>query len=370
MVIFVSNYYNHHQAPLSEVLYRLTGGEYRFIATEPMEEERIQMGWGGEEAPFILQYQGNEAACQQLIDSARIVIHGAAPMELLKKRLKEKKLTILYMERIYKEPCPWYKRPIHAVKFLFRFRCYRKLYLLCASAYTAADFASVGTFLGKAYRWGYFPRMKEYDIDALMKRKSENKKLSILWVGRFLVWKRPDAVIRLAKKLKENGYDFQITLVGRGVLEDQIQEMVSQADLQEQFVMPGTMKPEQVREYMERADIYLFTSDRNEGWGAVLNEAMNSACAVVASREIGAVPYLLKHGENGFIYDTENELYQYVKQLMDNCDLRRALGKKAYKTIVTTWNHDCAAERLLQLCDALQYGDSCNLFSTGPCSKE
>ena len=33
---------------------------------------------------------------------------------------------------------------------------------------------------------------------------------------------------------------------------------------------------------MEQADIYLFTSDRNEGWGAVANEAMNSACAMVA----------------------------------------------------------------------------------------
>ena len=34
---------------------------------------------------------------------------------------------------------------------------------------------------------------------------------------------------------------------------------------------------------MEKADIFLFTSDRREGWGAVANEAMNSACALVVS---------------------------------------------------------------------------------------
>ncbi len=47
--------------------------------------------------------------------------------------------------------------------------------------------------------------------------------------------------------------------------------------------MLGAMSPDKVRAYMERADVFLFTSDFNEGWGAVLNESMNSGCAVVAS---------------------------------------------------------------------------------------
>lgn len=51
------------------------------------------------------------------------------------------------------------------------------------------------------------------------------------------------------------------------------------------------MKASEVRSYMEKADIYLFTSDFNEGWGAVLNESMNSGCAVVASHAIGSVPF-------------------------------------------------------------------------------
>jgi hypothetical protein len=36
------------------------------------------------------------------------------------------------------------------------------------------------------------------------------------------------------------------------------------------------MPPEEVRVHMEQSNIYLFTSDFGEGWGAVLNEAMNS----------------------------------------------------------------------------------------------
>ena len=44
----------------------------------------------------------------------------------------------------------------------------------------------------------------------------------------------------------------------------------------------GALKPADVRKEMERADIFLFTSDYKEGWGAVLNEAMNARCAIVA----------------------------------------------------------------------------------------
>ena len=39
-----------------------------------------------------------------------------------------------------------------------------------------------------------------------------------------------------------------------------------------------------------------------EGWGAVLNEAMNSGCACIASHAIGSAGFLIEHGENGFVY--------------------------------------------------------------------
>ena len=41
-VTFVSNYINHHQIPISNVLFRELGKDYTFIQTEPMEEERIK----------------------------------------------------------------------------------------------------------------------------------------------------------------------------------------------------------------------------------------------------------------------------------------------------------------------------------------
>ena len=121
---------------------------------------------------------------------------------------------------------------------------------------------------------------------------------------------------------------------------------------------------------MEAASIFLFTSDRNEGWGAVLNESMNSGCAVVACDAIGAVPFLMKDGENGLCYHSgnQNELYEKVKYLLENPQVCRKLGENAYDTMITMWNAEVAAERLVRLVECLQKGED-TPFLHGPCSK-
>ena len=123
-------------------------------------------------------------------------------------------------------------------------------------------------------------------------------------------------------------------------LEQELKKMISDYNLENEVHMLGSMKPKQVREYMEQSQIFLFTSDRNEGWGAVLNESMNSACAVVASHEIGSVPFLLKDGENGFIYKDGDE-----------------------------WSAETAAKRFIELAWSILNGNKRpDLFTDGPCS--
>ena len=121
---------------------------------------------------------------------------------------------------------------------------------------------------------------------------------------------------------------------------------------------------------MKKTDIFLFTSDRNEGWGAVLNESMSNACAVVANREIGSVPYLVEDGKNGLVYDRKdkNALYNCVKKLIVNKPLRETLGKNAYDTIKNVWNAEVASKRLMQLINNINKGEG-TPFEWGPCSK-
>ena len=43
-LVFVSNYFNHHQQPLAEAINRINGGDFYFIATTTMRQERRAMG--------------------------------------------------------------------------------------------------------------------------------------------------------------------------------------------------------------------------------------------------------------------------------------------------------------------------------------
>lgn len=371
--VFVSNFYNHHQSELSRTFYKLTNGSYYFIETAPIEEERTKMGWGQKELPDYVKKsyisESNRVECQNMIDTADVVIYGSAPEEMIQNRLTQGKLTFKYSERMYKCGFKWYEQPLRFIKNYCRGWCKKNHYLLCASAYSYADFQKTFNFTDRAFKWGYFPAVKNYNIEELVNDKDA---ALILWTARFIDWKHPEIPVLIAEKLKQAGYHFKLNLIGNGVMESEIAEMIKNKNLEDCVSMLGAMKPEEVRRHMEKSQIFLFTSDFNEGWGAVLNESMNSGCAVVASHAIGSVPYLIDDGENGLIYQNGDidDLYNKVKFLLDNPERCKELGVNAYKTLTSTWNAELAAERFLNLATKLLNNEDVNeLYSDGPCSK-
>lgn len=368
MIVFVSNYYTHHQSSFSEAMYRLTNGEFYFISTEPMTEERLNMGWKIENASFVMDYDSQKEKCQQLIDSADVVIFGSAPESLFQTRLTAGMLTFKYSERVYKKISELCTFPARIPRYYRKWGRFKNFYVLCASAYASSDYALTGTFIGKAYKWGYFPEVKEYDTEKLFAGKRESNTVSLLWAGRLIGWKHPEVAVNLADKLKKSGYSFKLNIIGNGELEQELKNMIAKLGLNDCVCMLGSMTPGQVREHMEKSDIYLATSDRNEGWGAVLNESMNSCCAVVANRKIGSAPYLIEHEKNGFIYKDMKDLLKYVTMLVEAPELRCRLGLAAYNTMIKTWNAEVASERLIRLADELKKNKRCDIYEEGPCS--
>lgn len=372
-VVFVSNYFNHHQKPFCEELYRRFGSDFVFISTSVMREERRKLGYSQDESPdyLLLSYENEKQKNKaiSLIKDADVVIAGAAPNDLLLERIRQGKLLFRYGERPYKVKASLLKRIYHFFHWRQRDLWKKNVYMLCAGGYVARDYASVGMYKNRMYKWGYFPEVKEYSIEQLLANKKRN---TLLWCGRFIDWKHPDDAVLLAKKLKDAGYDFHLNMVGTGVMEEELKAFVAQNDLEEVVHFLGSMPPEEVRSYMEEAGIYLFTSDRQEGWGAVLNESMNSGCAVVASDAIGSVSYLIRHGENGFKYSSGNvdDLFYKVTFLLEKIDEQYTAGVAAYTSILDCWNADVAICRFLKLIDEICEHGSCNVFAEGPCSKE
>ncbi len=376
-LVFLTNFLNHHQKMLSDALYKKTNGDFWFIETKPLVKWRVDMGWENEYSEYVktcyehkIPEHEDTKESISLINGADVIITGSAPESLIKERIKSGKLIFRYAERPLKVKKPLMK----AIRFLISTHIHnprwKKIYMLCASAYTAGDYRKLGAFSKRTYKWGYFPETKYYEsVDALIKDKNKSE---ILWCGRFINWKHAEDSIRVAARLKEAGYSFRLNIVGNGELENELADMIKENALENNVFLLGAMSAAQVREQMERAGIYLFTSDRQEGWGAVLNESMNSACAVVASYEIGAVPFLMKDNENGMVYEACNidMLFEKVKYLLDNPDEQERMGTAAYHTIIDEWNGEVAAERFINLAQHILDGDKYpDLYKSGPCSR-
>ena len=372
-IALVSNIFNHHQKYLSDALYSLTDGQFCFVATKAMTNQLKNLGYQQfSEIPYLInayESEEKEAFAMEQILSADIVIAGSAPSRFIKQYKKSSKPLLMYTERPFKKQD---SLPVHILRFL-KWKLSRletkNTYILCAGAFAYYDYSKYNMFKNKAYKWGYFAQTQEYDISSLIGHK---KKTAILWMGRFLDWKHPDDVLRLAKMLKDAGCSFSIDIGGTGEMESDLKAMAQEMNLSDCVTFLGPIPSDKVRSRMEEAGIYLFTSDRQEGWGVVLNEAMNSGCAVVASHLIGSAPLLIENGKNGLLYHSGDveDLFNKVKLLLEKYDEQERLGKAAYETIVNEWNPAIAAERVFELSKRLVSGEKHpDLNTSGPCGK-
>jgi len=386
---FVSNYINHHQMPVSQELNRLCreqGGSYVFVQTEPMEQERVDMGWGEnldvshpntDWRNFVRSYWEDEEGCQRIIEEADAVIFGGCEDEkYIEARLAAGKPVWRYSEPLYKTGRYKFVSPRGLRKKYHDHTRYRKkrVYLLCAGAYVAGDFRLVGAYGGKRFRYGYFPAFRQQDLERLMagKDQASQGRLRLLWAARMIDWKHPETALQVAAALREQGIDFRLDMIGDGALRQETQRQAKVQGLERQVSFLGYCSPEETRAYMEKAHIFLATSDRQEGWGAVVNEAMNSGCALIAGEGMGAVPYLVRHGENGYRFDHKNprQAAALARKLAEDAALRKGLGSAAYETVRTLWNPQVAARRLYACITAEIAGQELPEYEDGPLSRD
>lgn len=374
-ITFYSNFLTHHQLPFCLEMYKKYGEDFKFVSMEKINQERISLGYKDmdNDYPFVLKaYESKEKyneATKLAVDSD-IVIAGSTPTDdYIKERLKQDKITFRYYARIFYNGVLSIFDFENSKKVYDRHLKYKKnknLYLLCASSYGPNDFNELGMYKNKCFKWGYFPETKIYNVEDLLKQK-ENEKIEIIWVGRFIKEKHPEYVVKLAQKLKEKNYNFEIKMIGNGELLEKTKSQIEKYNLTNQIKLVGAVKSDKVRSYMEKANIFICTSDKNERWGVVLNEAMNSGCAVIAYKGIEGVPFLIKNNENGLAYTSLDDFYKKTMKVMDDKALREKLSKNAYKTISEVWTAKVAVQNFEKLVKSIIDGKP-NPVKEGPAS--
>ena len=150
-ITFFSNFLNHHQLPFCQEMVKILGNEFKFVATERIPVERVNLGYEdmNEKYNFVVCSYKNENEAFKLGIESDIVIIGSAPDKYIKQRLKQKKIIFRYSERIFKNG---FKLKSFLSILLKRTVLERnKTYLLCASAYSTYDYNLAGAYKNKTF---------------------------------------------------------------------------------------------------------------------------------------------------------------------------------------------------------------------------
>lgn len=370
-VTFFINYLNHHQLPVADEMYRLLGSNFHFVATYPRNPTELKGGVDYSDRPYCLLAAEMEEDCKKahrLNIESDVCVYGAGNLDWERERATTNKLAFEISER-------WFKRGVINLfsprlwKWWFTYQLKlrnRPFYKLCASAYTSSDCRKLFAYKGKCFKWGYFTKVDNVDREYRL-----NGAPRIMWCARFVSWKHPELPVKLAHMLRDNGYDFRLEMYGEGELKHVIQKKIEVLNLNDYVELKGNVPNSEIRRAMLDSDIFLFTSDRNEGWGAVMNESMASGCCPVADIHIGSAPYLIDSWNNGLVYSGINlaSIYEKVKYLLDNPSERVKMGCRAAVDLKNIWSPANAAKNFVTLVEELLSDERCKTsIIKGPCS--
>lgn len=379
-LVFYSPVLNHHQAGVADELYHILGDDYKFVELTQCNDTKGGKNYS--ERPYLIKSWQSKEAYDEAITLAKTaevgVFAGCESLPFQKERLQLGLLSFDMGERLLKRG--WLNllspRIFKLVCAYHINRWHRKpLYKLCCSAFTVSDCSKLRMFKNKCFKWGYFTAVD----DNINLKDNADSPVSIMWCARLLTLKHPELVIEMARILKKKNLRVSIDLFGddsnigpneRVFSSEQLESLIHRHNLEGTVKLKGNKPNNEILLEMRNHDIFLFTSDKKEGWGAVANESLANGCALVASDAIGSSPYLIEDGVNGFMFESGNSksLAEKVEWLILNRHELAAMKRQAHEIMKSYWTPKQAAINLLRLVNDIQNGRDTSII-IGPCSK-
>lgn len=165
-------------------------------------------------------------------------------------------------------------------------------------------------------------------IEKCIKKKTYERNMEILHVGRFSPEKNHGALVKAIAVLVEKGYEIKLSLYGKGKLEETIKRLVCQLHMENQIHFCGVT--DHVYEVMDKHDIFVLPSIY-EGMPMTLIEAMGTGLPILASN-VGGIPDMITHEETGLLCEPSEEgIAEGLERLIKSSTERKKYGENAIK---------------------------------------
>lgn len=135
------------------------------------------------------------------------------------------------------------------------------------------------------------------------KIKVKKDKFTFINVAKMRPQKRHDRLLDAVKTLKDEGYKFNLWLIGNGPLEEQIKEQIKELDIEDYVTLFGLK--ENPFPYIKASDFFVMSSD-HEGYPLSLLESLLLKTPVVTT-DVSGAREILKDDKYGIICDISKE---------------------------------------------------------------
>ncbi len=156
-------------------------------------------------------------------------------------------------------------------------------------------------------------------------QKESEDSYTIISVGRLSPQKRFDRLIRIQKRLTDNGFNTKLLILGEGKRKEPLKQLITELKMEKHV----TMMPFQKNPYnwMQSANLFVLPSDF-EGLPLVISEAMLLELPIIATRTVGTAE-LLENGKYGLIVDIcEDALYDGIVSFLKDPNIPRSYQKR------------------------------------------
>jgi glycosyltransferase involved in cell wall biosynthesis len=165
-----------------------------------------------------------------------------------------------------------------------------------------------------------------------------------IFVGKFGVGKGETIVKLVAERLHKKRLNFEVKLIGNE----------NEFEASEHVELLGRMSNEDVMEFLERADIFLFpTKYITEGFPMVILEAMACSCAVI-STNYRCIPELV-NSQNGFLIEVSDddimadEIVKHLEKYNKNPGILISQKRKSRELVKENFSETKSFEKLTDI---------------------
>ncbi len=154
-----------------------------------------------------------------------------------------------------------------------------------------------------------------------------SSRYNLVSVGRLVPQKSFDRLINIIARLKQDGFDVRLLLLGCGELEEKLKKQVKDLNIADHVFFLGYQS--NPYKYVKRADLFVCSS-LHEGYSTAVTESLIVGTPVITTMCSGMEELLGHNNEYGVITEnTEEELYFGIRDLLNQGDIIKYYRDKA-----------------------------------------